>query len=238
MFVLALGLFLILSPSVDLFSADLDNPQEYIENCLKDSVNEFEDLIVESNGFPNREITDVIIYKGEQVPYACQVSEFYAICNTQDPIPVSRLTKETKTFTEQRLLECINRLEKHYQDKGYEVTIDEKQKLEILFLRNKGIINLEKSISLKKGEEVKTLKDFNIEVPSIIYSLFNLKKEIINSESTLCEFSEANWMLSDSSIIIKKFRASDQTKVYTLIDRITEDEIKFAVKTCVLPMGI
>ena len=45
-------------------------------------------------------------------------------------------------------------------------------------------------------------------------------------------------MLENPGISIETHRTSDQTKIYLLKERRTEHELKFAVKTCVLPAGI
>jgi hypothetical protein len=54
----------------------------------------------------------------------------------------------------------------------------------------------------------------------------------------MCEFDNINWMKNYANIRVDRFVTSDQTKVYTILDKTREQEISFAVKTCVLPAGI
>jgi hypothetical protein len=68
--------------------------------------------------------------------------------------------------------------------------------------------------------------------------LIDTARSIVNYESETCEFNALNWEKNFPSVGIKRFITSEQTKVYTLTDKITKKEINFAVKTCVLPAGI
>ena len=68
--------------------------------------------------------------------------------------------------------------------------------------------------------------------------MIKLVQTIVNSETSTCDFDKEAWMRKDNSIVIYRTSLSDQTEVYTLRERLTEREIKFAIKTCVLPAAL
>jgi len=68
--------------------------------------------------------------------------------------------------------------------------------------------------------------------------MLKLEQTIVNYETTECDFDKMGWMNEDNTLLISKFSTSDQTEIYSIKDRLTDREIKFAIKTCVLPAGI
>lgn len=213
-----------------------ENPQAFIEGCLADSLVEAEDAVFASNGFPNENITNFIVYQGERVPYLCKASQFYIPCTPQEPIFVGKIREGIEESIEKDSTTCFTALVSDLERRG-EVT-EGTMSLEIN-LETKSIeANIDKEIVFRREDKIQSFDTFKAEIASPLYDLAALAQTIVNFESTFCEFDELDWMRNNPETSIKVFETSDQTKVYTLINRVTEKELKFAVKSCPLPAGI
>lgn len=213
------------------------NPKAYIENCMLASVKSIEDTIIKSNTYPNFNSSNYILYEQEKIPYTCIVSEFYKACTPQDPSMLLRVKQLMENKVARDVKTCLTKLYSDLENENYIVTKKEgNMKLDIL--PSTININLNETIYISKGENSYTVSDFGVNYGTKFYDMIKLVQTVTNYESTYCEFNKLNWMKSYSDIIISTTRTSDQTKIYSLRDRMTEREIKFAVKTCVLPAGI
>ena len=229
-------LFFFLPDSVRFISLKDEGPKEFIEKCISDSVKDAEGNLIEKNFYlEGRE--NSILNEGVKVPYLCFVSEFYSTCVPQEPALLGKLKKDIHNAVLPELNRCLASLKKDSERKGYSFSENEGE-LVISFEDHKIIAVYDGNLFLEKGETSEAVSDFSVEVISPLYNLAKTAGDIVNFESTLCEFDYINWMMYNRDIKISLFVAGDQSEIYTLTDRVSEKKIKFAVKTCVLPAGI
>jgi len=132
---------------------------------------------------------------------------------------------------------CLKKLYSDFEDENYEVRINPGI-LELNIKKDGIAARLNETIYFSKNEESYSITGFDVSYGTKLYDMIKLIQTIVNYETVLCEFNKANWMNSNNDIVVTSTRTSDQTKIYTLRDRLTNREIKFAIKTCVLPAGI
>jgi len=218
----------------------VQDPKAFVEECAGIALTESETTLLNTNLYPNLTM-NYILYSGEKsgekVPYLCSVSTFYTPCINQEPMLLEKMRKYIEEYTKSKVEQCFKKVDSDYKKRGFEVKAGN---ITAIVEINKKIIsiNINRQMSITKGANTKSFESFTSEIKSPMYDLIRTAMQVVNYESTLCEFNNVRWMLSYPEISIKKFSASDQTKVYTLTDRDTEKEIKFAVKTCVLPAGV
>jgi hypothetical protein len=229
-----IAMILIKKPSAKILPEE--NPEAFIQQCAMESLNKNEALIIEGNLYPNK-TSNTFLYMQKVIPYLCKGSQFYYPCINQEPLLMTVVEKKFKNLTEPEVQECFNKLVLALKEKGYEV---EEGKLENKIELKRGFIalDMEKRMTTKRGSEIKTYTKFLVEIESPLYRLVDTARNIVNYESTLCEFDTVSWGLNYRDLSIGKFVASDGTKVYTITDKSTGKEINFAVKTCALPAGI
>jgi len=214
-----------------------ENPKEYIENCMLVSVKGVEETIIKSNTYPNFNSSNYILYEQEKIPYLCTVSEFYKPCIPQDPVMLIRVKQLMENKVARDVETCLAKLYTDLENENYVVTKKEGE-ISLDILPGSINIKLNETIFISKDENSYTISDFGVNYGTKFYDMIKLAQTITNYESTYCEFNKLNWMKTYSDVIIATTRTSDQTKIYSLKDRMTEREIKFAIKTCVLPAGI
>jgi len=216
----------------------IEDPNGYMQKCLEDSIIKYEKLFIENNGYINK-TDNYILYKNEKVPYLCKASKFYTPCINQEPLFVENIKINFKNYVDKDAKKCFDSLIKNLEKRGYNVKNNNTNfETDLKFIENKIILNIKNNLIITKGEEKLNFNNFIVIQNSPIYNLFTLAEKIVNFESTICEFNSVNWMRYYPEIIISRFITSDQTKIYTLTEEKSKKQIKFAVKTCVLPAGI
>jgi hypothetical protein len=213
-----------------------ENPNIYIQDCVSNALNDVETDILETNAYPNM-TNNYILYRNEKVKYLCKASQFYAPCVNQEPMLVEYVRKQIQTKMDTKTKSCFNNLVYSLKRKGYEVK-QSNLSFDIDFSSQAIIESINTNLIMKKNEETKTFQKFVVKLDSPIYALIDTARNIINYESTLCQFNSIGWMSQFRAIGIDRFMTSDQTKVYRVYDKETEKDFIFAIKTCVLPAGI
>jgi len=217
-----------------------EQPQAYVEKCISDALEKNEETILKANGYLNL-ADNYIVYSGnsngEKVPYLCKVSLFYSPCVNQEPMLIEKIRRDIETMTKPEAESCFSELTGLLKKSGATITEDVMD-FKINFIGDYISADINKKYSIKKGENMQTFEKFAGRIKSPLYTLIDTARVIVNYESTVCEFDSLNWELYNSDIRIKKFIASEQTKIYTLIEKDTSKKFTFAIKTCVLPAGL
>lgn len=213
-------------------------PDAEIGKCISDSLSEAESRIIEGNFYTN--ISDNYeVYYGEKVKYLCKASEFYSPCVNQEPALIEMIRKEIYNIAKAEIEGCFNSMTAGFERNGYDVKMnDTRIPISIIFEGGNIGAEINKSITLKKGEEARSFSGFSGKAKSPLFNLAKTAATIVNFESTLCDFNPSSWMSAYPDVFIKIFVTGDGTKIYTLTDAETEKAVSFAVKSCVLPAGL
>jgi len=228
----------VIKPYID--ASTMGDPKTFIEKCATDSIKNSEKKIFETNAYPGN-MTNYILYRGEKdsekVPYLCTTSLFYEPCINQEPMLIEKIRKYIEENVKKDVGSCFSNLENKLKKGGRNV-ISGNLTVNIEFGTKAIIANITKDFTISKGSKTETFSVFDAKMNSPLYNLLYTENKIVYFESDLCAFDSVSWMRFNQDIFIKKFSASDQTKIYTLTDKDSEKKIKFAVKTCVLPAGM
>jgi len=188
--------------------ADL-NPKQFVQKCVRDAVEDSVERMLENGG--QRVPSQAISYQGHEWNYLCYQADFYQSCYNLHPMLEFLIENEIKEDTKGAVQECF--------DPG---NVE---------------INLEKKIDVVRGDSSQSFEDFDTKILSPIYELMRIAREVVNSESQFCHFEYNGYMLLYPDYEIRRIDYSD-SKIYRLIDRRTEAEFKFAVRSCAFAPGI
>jgi len=230
-------LFFLFKDSISITSNPINDPDSYLRSCIEDSIKASEENILDSNGFYSKDTYNSMLYNSEKIPYLCTSYEYYSACMPQEPMfaEKQRVLMENKAAVD--FNNCVSTLKKELENKGYNIKNDNSI-VSIIFMKDVIKANVEINFIATREESSIKLQDIEVTHPSKLFNMLNLAQTIVNYESTLCEFGLMNWMATNSEILIKRDTTSDQTKVYTLQERIGLKELKFAIRTCVSPAGL
>ncbi len=233
--VFAFGLFFFLKTSPEIKLAQNFEPKVFISQCTRNYVNEAIDKMLPQGGFISPK--NSVLYKDINVTYLCETTGNYKSCISQHPLFLSEMEKEIENYISPKIEECFLELILDLKEKNYEVSL-EAQKINVSLYPNKVSLNINKKITLKKGDEVRNFENFNFDVKSPVYNLGSLAIEIANSEAKYCYFEYIGYNILYPEVKVKLFTNSDSNRIYTLIDKKTNKEMNIAIRSCYIPPGI
>ena len=223
-------------PDIDIFNKKATSPTKIISECIEGAIEDSEKEFFESGGLLG-ESSISYKYNKQTIPFLCYSSEFYSQCIPQSPLFIESIRQKMENKVSRELSRCILQIREDYENKGYNF---EYSPFEFELLFNEFDISYESKIpiTISSGEEVIVVSALGGKVPTILPKILRTAESIVNYESLLCEFNYMTWQAFNREVSITRFRAGDQTKVYSLSDRSSDNKIKFAIRTCVMPAGI
>jgi len=211
-----------------------ENPEVFIENCLKDKILETAKIISLQGGELNPE--HYFLYKDNKINYLCYTNKDYELCSVQEPLLKQTIESEIKQEISKDVEVCFNELEESFKSQGYQVNLKKKDfAIELLPKRIIGIFNY--SLSLNRADETTTYDEFRIILNNNLYELVSISDSIIGYETALGDVEISTYMDYYRDLKVEKYKQSDGTTIYLLTDTNTEDKFQFASRSLVYPPG-
>lgn len=236
--VIAVVLFFLLLKNPDANTPTSLGPQEFIESCVKDSVENSINIIMKNGG----EITpsQIITYNGSNWNYLCFQADYYLSCYNLHPMLEKQIENEIFDNTANDVQDCFNAVRNDFESQGYEVGIEQGQGdtiYKIDLLPGYVDIKLSKEFYVLKDGNSQNFDDFSFRIVSPIYDLVQVTRDVVNSETEFCNFEYNGYMLLYPQYDITRVDYMD-SKIYSLTDRKSKAEFKFAVRSCAFAPGI
>lgn len=208
--------------------------QLFIEKCVRDAVTPSVDRVLENGGRINPDL--FLMYQDEKYNYLCYNQNYYAPCINHYPQLKAIIESEIMNDSQDEVKKCFTTLKSNLEKRGFSVSDGAfSWKLEIL---PKVVeINIGKRIDASQGEIKQAFSQFDIKILSPVYDLAMVAREIVNQEAQYCNFDYSGFMLIYPSYDIKRIDY-DENKVYSITDRLTSKEFKFATRSCTSPPGL
>ena len=90
---------------------------------------------------------------------------------------------------------------------------------------------------MTRGDRIQSFSEFETSLANPIYDLSKVAMEISNQEAEYCNFDSLGFMIIYPKYDINKLRTGDSDTVYKVEDLTTNQEFKFAIRSCALPPG-
>jgi hypothetical protein len=225
--------------SPDLTRSFEENQEDFLSQCIYDSLKEKIDIISEQGGYIKPKLKIEFQFQGEEyanISYLCYQQNYYLPCINQEPMFISHLKNEIKTEIKEDLEDCFDELKRGLEKKGYATQI-ELNDFEVDLRNEKVLIKTESLVKYTKSEDTKIQEDLEFSIVSNFYNLAILVQEITNQEAKFCNFEQTGYMMLYPEFEIEKFRTGDSTTIYTIKYRKTGERFRFAVRSCVIPPG-
>ena len=213
---------------------EFDNPESYIDNCVKERANEVIDEMFLGGGFIGA--NDTVLYKGNKITYLCKNVNYYQPCITQYPRYVFDLQEELEHEVADDVAQCFAALEqeltrRNYAINGGDISISAEVKPSV------NRITVNRVFSMSKGDITRSFDKFDIFIAKPLYELGFVANEIVAQEARWCHFSNDGFMALYNDYDIRLDVLGDSTKIYSVKYKDTGDVLKMAVRGCVIPAG-
>jgi hypothetical protein len=217
------------------------NPRGFIDKCLQEAMEEPIEQILAGGGEMNPDFT--VTYNNTDYSYLCYQGDNYAPCYNLASGLEQKVENEIESYLEiigvsgfNKIEECFAGMKDDLESKGYKI-VQGQSNYFIDILPGEIRLDLEKSVSISKGDSTQKFTNFDTKVPSQIYDLIRVTNEITNGESTNCEFEYVGYMLINPEYRIRApIRSGNRLYSISMVGK--HEEIKFAVRGCILPSGL
>jgi len=213
---------------------DLENPQDYIKNCISDKTKEVINKVSLQGGSLNPEA--YYLHGGSEVEYLCYSNEYYDLCSVQRPFLEEHIEEEIKSGISQKTESCFSSLKQEYQNKGYNAEIVSGE-INADVLPERVFIDLNRTIYINKEGNSETHKNFEINLGSKLKKMIGVAQNIIEWESSVGTAEPSFYMNQHHDLIVNKKPQGDETIIYIIEDNAEENKFKFASRSLAFPPG-
>ena len=148
------------------------------------------------------------------------------------------IENEISGYVMPKLKSCASSLKADFEKRGYAVKANTSSILmETSIQPENVVIDAEFEFSASKGEENIKSDKFEAELKEPLYDLVVLAGEIVNQEVTWGNFNIDGYMMLYPKHKVERDKINE-IRIYTLTDRATQRQFRFAVRGYVLPAGI
>lgn len=232
--IVAIALIFVLWRKPTISVSPSENPESYIEKCVKDATEEAISLLSKQGG--DIEPEGSVMYQGKKITYLCYNANFYLPCVNQRPMLIEHIEKEITNYLKPKMNECFSSLRTELEKKNYQVSLGSMSITTELRTR-KVIVTVERKTELTKNQEVRKFEKFKSQISSPIYDLSKIAMEIANQEAHYCNFEILGFMIIYPKYSAEKFRTGNSDTIYTLKEIASGKEFKFAIRSCAMPAG-
>lgn len=233
----AIVFFLIRPPEIKI--VDHDSPQAEVESCTKQAVEEAIDILSKNGGDISPK--GFVSYNDSEISYLCYTSKYYRPCVNQRPLLVEHIEKEITNYITPKVADCFNNLKSkfgsRYNIQTTNLDINTKLQSKYVTISVNKKFRMERTEEARNLEELRDFNEFKMVMVHPIYDFAVISMEIVNQEITFCNFDEIGFMILHPEYDITKFITGDEDIVYKMKDYATNEEFRFAVRSCKLPAG-
>jgi hypothetical protein len=242
--VVALGvlIFLYFPEIVSKVSPETKNPAGFIQNCIEEQIEDNTEIILKQGGDFVVNSNGGYLYKKESdnearyVKYICYTADSHVPCINQEPFLREHFEDEILESIEEDMQGCFNNLVKSYENKGYDVDLEEGIP-QVKILPNVISTNFNRTLTLAKGDENERYENFQINLDSHLYDMLGVAENIVSWEINVGDSMIEAYMYDNPYLRVEKHRKDDGTKIYVLTDKNTEEDLRFAVRSFAAPVG-
>jgi hypothetical protein len=212
----------------------VENPQAFIDKCVRDSVEPSIGAVLQGGG----RIYPVLfkLYQSEKYNYLCYNQNYYHICINHYPQLKKIAQDEIKQDADERIKQCFSSLKQDFEKKGFDFN-EGILTWNVEIAPEKILIKIEKKIDVSKGERAEAYENFDTSIQTYLYELIMTAREIVNQEAQYCNFEYNGFIALYPEFDIKRI-SYDESKIYKVRHRNSKEEFKFAIRGCALPPGI
>lgn len=228
-------LIFLLKPDLIIRNSTEENVDAYIQKCMEDSAKEVMINISEQGGYVNP--GNYILYDNSKVGYTCYNINYYSSCVMQTPQITGFISKEIKDYTNPKLEACYNQVKANMEKKGYDVEMGQ-MNFNVRLAPNRVELDSKRDLTISKDDEHYAYTGFKASIVDPIYDFSQIVLEISNQEAKFCNFEYLGYMLLYPRWSIDKDNVNGDSKIYTIKEKSTGKQFRFAIRSCAFPAGM
>jgi len=217
-----------------------ENPELFLESCIKDKVREGIEFISLRGGYINNKLNINFQFEKEpirNITYLCYNQNSYLPCINQKPTFMEDLKTEMKNYILEDVENCFVEIRESLGKEGFETNI-EYENFEVEIIPKRIIVQTDSEITLTKSGETTKQENIKVEIPSRLYEISSIVQELVNQEARFCYAEGLGISLIYPEFSIDKFKTGESTIIYTVDHKESKERFRFALRGCAIPPGI
>ena len=207
----------------------LETPENFIQTCLQDAIKENVEIISSQGGSLEPSLS--VLYNDEKIQYLCYTPQKYQACVVQVPFLEKHIEDEIKNSIKEDVDFCFNSLKENYDDRGYIASLKPGEII-VELLPQKIVTTINTEFVFSKDGTTQRRETFRVVLNNNLYELVAIAQSIMNSEISFGGGVEQFYMELYTDIKIELLRPfTEDTTIYILTDRNTQDKFKFAFQS-------
>jgi len=233
--IVAIGILIyVFYPKIQsLVRSDSNNPVAFMQTCLEDEIEDTVEILSLQGGSINPE--NYYLYKDNKIEYLCYTNEYYRTCVVQQPMLKSHIESEIETQISPVVDACFEDLKSSFENKGYDVNIQEGE-IVVELLPENIVTTLTHKISLTKGD-TERYDSLRIILGNNLYMLVSITNSIIDWEASYGDVDPITYMSYYHGLKVEKLNQEEGSTVYLLTDKDAKNKFQFASRSVAWPIG-
>ena len=209
------------------------NPRAFISSCIEEHVKGNLSLMLSQGGFVDPQ--NYHMFEDSKVAYLCYNSGNFYPCVNQHPMFLTEISQELENVTRPLVEECFNEFKESLEEKGgYEIELGESMEVNVSISPKTIIVNIMRDLTITRAEEKESYEKMSLSYSSSLYELVGIANQIANEEAKFCSFDVLGYMNLYSNYLILRKKMSDSTKIYSIKDKQTQEQLNIGIRGCVL----
>lgn len=211
-----------------------ENPQGYMEDCVKKALIDVEGKLIDNNGFLNLQ-NSYINFNNSKVPYYCFAATELTLCTAKHPAISNEIVKQIYTQIKPKIEKCFSDVKDQFNDYDYK---EGALNITIEIMPKTIQAKVSKDISYNKNEQRINLQKFDNSIGSPLFDFILLGNEIVNQELTCeCGVKSCNADIVKLSIKNRDFEIAKPyfekyDEIYSIKEILSGKQINLAVRNC------
>ena len=228
-------LLYLLFPKIKVnFGFATDNPSEFIQNCMGNTLREVINNVSSQGGSLNPE--HYFLYNNSRVNYLCYTNKYYTPCVIQQALLKQHVEIEIKKGIKTKSASCFDSLIKNFESQGFKVNLEEGN-TSVELIPKRVVVVYNKKLSLTK-DSTKRYDKIVILVDNNLYELTSITDSILSMETKYGDSETTVYMNYYHNLEVEKKKQTDGTTIYILTNRESGNKFRFASRSIAWPPGI
>ncbi len=216
-----------------LTGLQIQNPEAYIQACMKSTIQDTIDNLSLQGGVINPD--HYVLYDNSEVEYLCYTNKDLQPCVMQQPLLRASIESQIANAIKSKADSCFSDLEENYNKRGYTTTLLNGG-INVSLLPERVKTDFNYNLTITKGN-AQRFTQFSVLTNSNLYELTGIAMNILYWEVSQGDVDTGMYMLYYHNILVEKNEQSDGTKVYIITDVNSKDKFQFATRSFAWPAG-
>jgi|SRR3989344_4346884 len=208
------------------------SPVAQIERCVFDDFEGLLDKVGEQGGQINPQ--HYYLYEDKKVSYTCYTQESFKRCVMQRPFLERAIETELANYLKPKIEECLAQTKESF---GAESVNYAQPQIGVTLSPGNVLVAIKVDLVIADGEERQSYEYIKKDFSSRLYDFAVVAGEITNNEVTFGDDQIDGYMYKDKTLKVEKLKQGDETTVYRLSDRGSDEKFLFAVRSLAIPPG-